>query len=140
MLTVTITRQKSDNPTPMAILGQLVIEGKTHPPIFTLERLDAAFKPLIPANTYTCIAHGWDPGSMAHIDHVWEITQVPGHTGILLHAGNTVADSKGCILCGMGLGDGGKQGPMITRSQDCLTIMRQILGPVAFTLTIADAA
>jgi hypothetical protein len=31
----------------------------------------------------------------------FEITGVPGHTGILFHPGNTQADSEGCVLLGM---------------------------------------
>lgn len=121
-----------------AVLGRLTLVGA--PPIFTLERLGPDGKPLVPAGVYDFIPHGWDPGSMASVDHVWEITKVPGHEGILLHAGNWVSNTKGCVLCGLGIGDGGLKGPMITRSQDALTIMRQILGSKGGKITITDAA
>ena len=34
----------------------------------------------------------------------WEVTGVPGRTYIMLHPGNTISDSDGCILPGKGLG------------------------------------
>ena len=36
----------------------------------------------------------------------WVITPVPGRTGILIHVGNTVKDTQGCILIGQQQGPG----------------------------------
>ena len=35
----------------------------------------------------------------------FEITGVPGHTGLLFHPGNTEMDSSGCVLLGMAFGE-----------------------------------
>lgn len=34
----------------------------------------------------------------------WRLEDVPGRTDILIHAGNTITDSKGCILVGRSAG------------------------------------
>ena len=53
----------------------------------------------IPDGTYTCVrgqhqlAHG---GPF----ETFEVTGVPGHTGLLIHCGNFDRDSEGCILVG----------------------------------------
>ena len=53
----------------------------------------------IPEGTYTCVrgqhqlAHG---GPF----ETFEVTGVPGHTGLLIHWGNWDRDSEGCILVG----------------------------------------
>ena len=70
---------------------------------FTLEHAypDAInFTAKIPRGTYTCVRgqhqlQGGKPFS------TFEVTNVPGHTNILFHPGNTEADSEGCILLGL---------------------------------------
>lgn len=46
----------------------------------------------------------------------FEITNVPGHTGILFHAGNRMDDSHGCVLLGRSIVDiGGMKGITASR-------------------------
>lgn len=49
----------------------------------------------IPAGTYQCVPH-----DTAGFPNVWEVTGVPGRSAILIHAGNTIRDTHGCILVG----------------------------------------
>lgn len=49
----------------------------------------------IPAGRYKCIPHDSEK-----FPNVWEVTGVPGRTGILIHCGNTIKDTHGCILVG----------------------------------------
>lgn len=51
--------------------------------------------PDVPLGTYLC-----QPHNGPKFQNVWEVTNVPGHTAILIHNGNTVADTHGCILVG----------------------------------------
>ncbi len=53
----------------------------------------------LPPGTYTCVRgqHQLHSGPI----ETFEVTGVPGHTGILFHIGNTQADSEGCILLGL---------------------------------------
>ncbi|MDO8547872.1 MAG: DUF5675 family protein [Nitrospirales bacterium] len=60
-----------------------------------------------------------------HFGLVWEICDVPGHTYILVHAGNFNLDSEGCEVVGedIAIGDDPRtQGPdeMVTNSKAAL--------------------
>ncbi len=55
--------------------------------------------PAVPLGTYLC-----QPHNGIEFQNVWEVTNVPGHTAILIHNGNTVADTHGCILVGQEFG------------------------------------
>lgn len=83
----------------------------------------------IPAGHYICQPHN----SAAH-PNVWEITNVPGRTGILIHNGNTIKDVLGCVAVGMGRGtvDGL---PAVLNSVATLNKLRLTLPPV-FNLSI----
>ena len=83
----------------------------------------------IPDGEYKCIAH-----SGPKWQNVWEITNVPNHKAILIHAGNTVDDSEGCVLVGQSFVNiNSKRG--ISNSVITLNNLRQIL-PDFFMLTI----
>lgn len=49
----------------------------------------------IPLGEYQCVPHD----SPTHPD-TWEITGVPDRSAILLHTGNTMTDSEGCVILG----------------------------------------
>lgn len=87
----------------------------------------------IPDGTYNCIPH-----SGPKFQNVWEVQKVPGHSAILIHNGNTVADTHGCILVGQSFATiNGHRG--ITNSNITLNNLRQIL-PSTFNLTIRSLA
>lgn len=61
--------------------------------------------PKLPVGTYECVRgehklHNLNPFT------TFEITEVPGHTGILFHKGNWNNDSEGCVLLGSRIGIG----------------------------------
>src|ERR1700735_2942043 len=57
-------------------------------------------KSCIPLGTYNCINYS----SVSH-PNVWQITNVAGRSGILIHNGNTENDSLGCIIVGDVMGE-----------------------------------
>lgn len=81
------------------VMSTLIINGQV---LYTLELPDLNNEPgvsCIPTGFYHCVyrkqnGHG--------IKDVYEVLDVPGRSGIQFHVGNTVADTKGCILPGLG--------------------------------------
>lgn len=64
----------------------------------------SGFAPKIPDGEYLCIR---GLHRLEHMDYdfeTFEITNVPGHTSILVHWGNYNRDSSGCILLGLAIG------------------------------------
>lgn len=64
-----------------------------------------SFTPKIPDGTYLCVRGNHRLAGMTQDFETFEITNVPGHTGILFHSGNVNGDSDGCILLGLNLGN-----------------------------------
>lgn len=84
----------------------------------------------VPIDEYEVVRHD----SVAH-PHTWELLNVPGRTGILIHNGNTDNDSLGCIIVGMSEGElDGK--PAVLSSVSCLDMLRGVL-PDNFVLNIS---
>lgn len=113
-------------PRPIGTLGVMVWQGKTI--CYTLEepwRGNARKVSCIPAGIYFCVPHNG-----AKWQNVWEVTGVPGREAILIHAGNTLADTEGCILVGMQPSAGG-----VAQSQNALAMLRKTL-PANFWLEI----
>lgn len=75
--------------------------------LYTLDRTFVCYtlehsydlKPKVPEGEYECVRgmHYLGSGPL----ETFEVSEVPGHTGILFHPGNTEKDSEGCILLGM---------------------------------------
>lgn len=111
-----------------SIIGRLDVAGQT---FWTLEDL----KECIPATTYKCIPHGWEPGNPHGFKKtmVWEVANVNSRTGILFHAGVTDKDTLGCILVAMGVRVGA-----LFESGGAILRMRQVIGNQGFDLQIVD--
>lgn len=83
----------------------------------------------IPEGTYKVSKHT----GLKYKD-VWILHDVPGRTAILIHSGNTIDDTRGCILVGNSFGKV-KGMPAILDSQSTLNMLRAVL-PDSFVLTI----
>jgi hypothetical protein len=98
------------------------------------QNADGTYSPKIPAGVYQC--------SLRHSPkferELYEVKNVPGHTDILIHAGNYNEDSDGCILIGQGLGRKLNNGFMITSSIKALENFMAIEHGADFDLTIED--
>jgi hypothetical protein len=58
------------------------------------------FQPKLPDGEYLCVRGMHKLKAMHDPFETFEVTKVPGHTGILFHVGNFNFDSDGCILVG----------------------------------------
>lgn len=54
-----------------------------------------------------------------------QLVDVPGFSGIRIHAGNTAKDTEGCILVGLTAGD-----ETIYRSREALRLLEEMLFPL----------
>ena len=80
--------------TETAIIGSLYINGA-----FICYRLETAAK-TIPCGMYT-VQNSKSPKFKRELPLLYN-AQVPASRGIRIHRGNTVKDSQGCVLVGMG--------------------------------------
>ncbi len=93
---------------------------------------DGAFSAKLPLGTYTCVRGQHQLEGMSKPFETFEVTGVPGHTGILFHTGNYNADSAGCILLGKG-----ELTKMITDSRAAfISFLRLMDGLDTFQLTV----
>lgn len=83
----------------------------------------------IPAGLYKCVKH-----SGIKFKNVWILLDVPDRDTILIHNGNFITDTDGCILVGQNFGLF-KGLPMITNSVPTLNQLRSFL-PDQFNLKI----
>lgn len=83
----------------------------------------------IPAGKYDCIPH-----DTQNHPNCWEVSNVPDRAAILIHTGNTIADTQGCIIVGLQANAAG-----VLQSQMALIKLRGVL-PSNFQLTITDPA
>lgn len=111
------------------IMGTLVIEGHK---LFTLERPwrnNQHRVSCIPAGTYTV-----RPFSSPRHKDCFELVDVPDRDAILIHAGNFVHDTEGCILVGRARGN-----RCIVQSRLALDDVGAIVGDNPWTIEIRGA-
>jgi|ERR1035437_3433898 hypothetical protein len=90
-------------------------------------------QPKLPPGKYSCVRgiHKLHDGIPFE---AFQVMDVPGHEGILLHKGNYNSDSDGCVLIGKGL-DLSKN--MITESKDAFDELMLLQSSFdSFTLTV----
>lgn len=93
----------------------------------------------IPVGTYRALPHGWEQNSPFKFKKVWELQNVPGRIGILIHNGNTNKDTRGCLLVGLGF-TVTESMSMVTRSQFALDMLQKEIGQNGFTITVANGS
>ncbi len=107
---------------------------------FLLQTLEHAYQfpesitwqPKVPAGIYTCLRGLHRLPGMSEPFFTFEITDVPGHTNILFHPGNTESDSSGCVLLGLT-----REGSSILKSRDAFNLfMNSLVGVESFQLKV----
>lgn len=94
--------------------------------------LPISYIPKIPPGVYTCVRGIHQLVGMSTPFETFEITNVPGHTNILIHVGNTNVDSSGCVLLGTS-----RSGNMILESRLAFgAFMQMQAGVNAFALIV----
>lgn len=127
MRTITLKRKPS---TQYGVFGELIDETGSHL-CYTLERPWADNESdvsCVPLAKYTCIRHN----SPKH-PFTWEVTGVQNRSEILIHAGNTIVDTEGCILVGLYMAP-----HCLVQSQRALDYLNIVLDNT-FTLSIVEA-
>ena len=116
---------------PTGTIGVLTDKGM--PLAFTLEPPVASPESIIPAGRYRI---NWKTnGRIAGLYRrrgypgALEVMNVPGRTAIELHAGNTAADTEGCILLGLSMDDIRRQPLTILRSRQAADAVYQWATP-----------
>ncbi|WP_018124960.1 DUF5675 family protein [Desulfovibrio oxyclinae] len=123
-----------------ATLGRLRFEGDTEDFCFTLEepwKDNRTYISCIPAGRYRC-RRRW---SSRFGRELFEVSDVPGRTAILIHAGNTTDDIEGCVLLGESRDVGNRYfgKPAVLESRSAMTrFMERLHGVNAFDLTVEE--
>lgn len=91
------------------------------------------YAPKVPPGVYACQRGIHKLKGMAQAFETFEIMNVPDHTGILFHCGNTESDSEGCLLLGLD-----RAGDIaVLESREAFTaFMKNLEGINEFTLEI----
>lgn len=87
----------------------------------------------IPEGTYEVIPHNTEDKP-----NTFELVDVPNREGILIHTGNTVRDTLGCILVGAHEGELNGE-PAILDSQSAMKLLRERLNGQSVTIEIKEA-
>lgn len=122
------------------IFGKITDETYALVP-FTLEHaypIDTSFVPKLPIGEYTCVRGMHQLEGMHEPFETFEVTNVPGHTGILFHVGNWNQDSEGCILLGEVVVPSGPS-LMLSRSKEAFENFMDYLKEIdTFLLTVQN--
>lgn len=65
-----------------------------------LDTASGSYGAKVPMGSYNCVLGTHQLEGMSSPFSTYEITGVPGHSGILFHSGNYNRDSSGCVLLG----------------------------------------
>lgn len=112
-------------------MGVLVAKGQT---FYTLERPwleNVSDISCIPTGAYDCIL---DEKKIIGKNPVYRLRAVPARSGVLIHVGNYVTDSHGCILIGLGRDT---EKSSVVSSQAAMKQFIELMGK-EFTLSIGE--
>ena len=104
--------------------GVLSVDGRAM--LVTLEPPKA----VVPPGQYK-LRLRWSPRFKRKL---FEVADVPGHTDVLIHPGNTIKDTKGCILVGLR-----KEGGAVLQSCKALEELHRLLGDSSAVLEVRNA-
>ncbi len=93
---------------------------------------EVSYEPKIPAGTYICQRHA--PNRLPY--ETFELQNVPGSTGDLIHIGNYNKDSIGCILVGQSRLRTYRNEMILASKETFEKFMEMQKGVSEFTLTI----
>lgn len=122
-----------DAVSPLAVLGTLALKGET---FHVLERPwlgNAANQSCIPAGSYKAVF--LDRSASGKYRNVYHLRDVPGRSGILIHTGNVVAHSRGCLIIGKRRGTLSGN-PAVLNSRTALGELNDLMQGEDFTLNI----
>lgn len=98
------------------------------------------FAAKIPEGVYTCKRGIHQLANGKKSFETFEITSIPGHSGIIFHVGNFNDDSTGCVLLGLDIGTIGEQQVMTNSRGAFAKLMAIQVGVDEFTLTVKSDA
>ena len=87
-------------------------------------------KAIVPPGQYK-LRLRWSPRFKRKL---FEVADVPGHTDVLIHPGNTIKDTKGCILVGTT-----REGRAVLQSRKALEELHRLLGDSSAVLEVRNA-
>lgn len=118
------------------VFGLLRLDGRAQ--CLTLEPPDRGNTPnvsCIPAGRYVCRRV-----RSPRFGETFEVAEVPGRSHILLHAGNTGADTEGCILLGSRLGRVEGRRGVLASAEALRGFLEATAGRDGLDLAVIDAA
>ena len=116
-----------DYKTGKGTFGVLLIEGRLF--CYTLERpflYNIRDLSCIPVGDYSCNYH------VGSTKKGYLLNEVPDRSGIMIHAGNTISDTAGCILLGRGFDR------VLTHSKEAIAAFEGLLKKRPFNLSIRE--
>lgn len=123
---------------PTGVFGKLSDEdGDMKPALYTLEHAypsdgTTSFAAKIPPGSYACRRGIHRLKNAGGVFETFEVEDVPGHSNILFHPGNTETDSEGCIL----LGGSRIEGSILYSRAAFRAFMTFVAGEDEFELTV----
>lgn len=119
------------------VRGTLTIAGNSFHTLEPPWRDNQRDRSCIPAGTYEAVF--LPQSDSGKFRNVYELQAVPERSDILIHSGNVVADTRGCLLIGLSRGIQEGQ-PAVLDSRVALAQLIQLTGGENFVLSIREPA